>query len=132
MLKKEEEFDEITLRNFAFIWIGIFSLIGIYPVFYGGDIRILAISISFLFLLVVFFKPVILQGFYKKWILFGNFIGRIISTIILFVLFFGLFTPISILLKVLRKDLLDKKIEKSVKSYWVDRDMQPQSMRKQF
>jgi hypothetical protein len=47
-------------------------------------------------------------------------------------LYFGFFTPISLVLKLLGKDLLNKKIDKSQESYWVERKTQPQSMKNQF
>lgn len=72
------------------------------------------------------------MNFYKVFIKFGNLIGGIISKIIMFVLYFGLFTPVSIFLKIIAKDLLNKKVDKSKKSYWIERESQPQSMKQQF
>lgn len=120
------------IRDFAFIWAGIFAVIGVYPLFKSSDIRLWSIVIAFLFLIVGLSKPVLLNNFYKIWTKFGEFMGGIISKIILFILYFGLFTPISLFLKLLGKDLLDKKIDKSKHSYWTNRETQPESMKKQF
>ena len=69
---------------------------------------------------------------YNSWIKFGDAIGRVTSKIILFILFFLLFTPIALFFRVIGKDLLDKKIRRDKKSYWIERKEQPTSMRYQF
>jgi hypothetical protein len=114
------------LKIFAFIWSGIFIILAIY-----NNINIF-FYIAVIFLIIGFFKPFILTGFYNIWIKVGEFIGGIVSKIIMFILYFGLFTPISIFLKILGKDLLNKKVNKSEKSYWIKRETQPQSMKNQF
>jgi hypothetical protein len=69
---------------------------------------------------------------YKYWIKFGDKLGQFTSKIALSIIFFLLFTPISLFLKLMGKDLLDKNIEKSKKSYWIEREIQPTSMKYQF
>jgi hypothetical protein len=120
------------LKKFAFIWAIIFGIVGVYPIINSNEFKIWSISISVAFVLVGVFIPIILNIFYKIWIKFGEFMGRIISTIIMFILYFGLFTPISLFLKLLGKDLLNKKMDRSQNTYWVDRETQPQSMKNQF
>ena len=69
---------------------------------------------------------------YNGWIKFGEEIGKVTSKIILFILFFLLFTPIALFFRVIGKDLLNKKIQKEKKSYWIKREVQPTSMKYQF
>jgi len=69
---------------------------------------------------------------YKKWIAFGDIMGHYISSFILAILFFILFTPISFILKIFNIDLLNKKLDNSSTSYWVDREEEPSSMKYQF
>ena len=126
MVKKHD------LKVFALIWAGIFMAAGVLPLFKGGDIRIWAIAVSLLFVTVSIIKPELLTRFYQLWTKFGGFMGNIISKVMMFILYFGLFTPVSFVLKLLGKDLLDKKIDKSQKSYWIERETQPQSMKHQF
>lgn len=78
-------------------------------------------NIKFLFLL-----------FYKTWIKFGDFTSEIIAKIIIAILFYVVFTPVSIILKLLNKDLLNKKIDKNAKTYWIERNIQPLSLKNQF
>ncbi len=126
MIKKKD------LKSFALIWAIIFFIIGIYPLFNSEQIKFIPLIISFLFFLTGILKPQILTMFYKIWMKIGEFIGGITSKIVLFILFFGLFTPASFVLKLLRKDLLNKEIDKSAESYWITRESQPESMKRQF
>lgn len=136
------------LITFAYIWSLIFFVIGFYPLYKSGfsvlftinsiealetlNVRRWSLYVSLTFFVIGTLIPVILTGFYKVWVKFGEIIGGVISKIILLILFYGLFTPISIVLKILRKDLLHKKMDKKCKSYWLDRKLQPGSLKKQF
>lgn len=114
------------LRVFIFIWAVIFSLAG-----FLLDIKEW-FYISSLFILLGVLKPRLFTTFYVVWVRVGEIIGGVLSKVILLILFFGVFTPVSIILKLLGKDLLNKKMDKSKQSYWVDREVQPQSMKNQF
>ena len=136
------------LRTFAYIWTLIFFVIGFYPLYQSGfsvlltidslktlkslNVREWSLYVSLAFLIIGTIIPKVLSGFYKVWVKFGEMIGGVISKIILLILFYGLFTPISIVLKILRKDLLHKKLDKKCQSYWINRTMQPGSLKKQF
>lgn len=120
------------LRDFSLIWSAIFFFIAIFPLFGGGDIRMIPLGVCGIFLVIAIARPSILVGFYKLWIKFGDFMGGIISRVILSVLFFGMFTPIAFFLKFAGKDLLKKKLDKDGTSYWIKRESQPGSLKNQF
>lgn len=126
MIKKSD------LKTFALIWAGIFMLVGMVPFLKHGNIRIWAVAVSLIFIILAFTKPEMLTKFYQVWMKIGHFIGGIISKIIMFILYFGVFTPISLFLKLIGKDLLNKKVDTSQKSYWINRERQPESMKNQF
>ncbi len=113
------------LRIFGLIWSFIFIVLAL-------SFSKLLFIVAGLFIVVSVALPNSMTGFYKVWVKFGGIIGGIISKVILFVLYFTIFTPVAFVLKLLGKDLLNKKIDKSVDSYWNDREVQPQSMKNQF
>lgn len=123
---------EKDLKSFGHIWAGIFGFIAFIPLFKGQDLRIWAIVISLIFLAISILKPQFLQQFYKIWTAFGTFMGGMVSKFMLFILFYAFFTPIALLLRMLKKDALHKNIDKNKKSYWIERDVQPESMKYQF
>ena len=120
------------LKFFSYIWITIFFILGIYPLFGSHKINLIFISIAIIIYIISLINIKILEKFYDIWMKIGEFLGKISSTIIMFILFFMLFTPISFILKLLSKDLLKKKIDKNSTTYWIKRDEQPQSMKNQF
>jgi len=123
---------EHDLKMFAIIWSAIFAVIGVLPILKDDEVKIWAIIIALIFNIIAFTKPQILTRFYKIWMKFGEFIGGIMSKIMMTILYFGIFTSVSIFLKIIGKDLLDKKIDKSQTSYWIERENQPESMKNQF
>ena len=120
------------LKKFALIWSLIFLIVGIWPLFSGNAIRLWAIIIMFIFGIIAFLKPSLLNSFYIIWVKFGEVIGGVISKVIMTILFYGLFTPIAFILKLLNKDLLKKKLDKNRSSYWIKRETQPGSLKNQF
>lgn len=120
------------LKTFGLIWVGIFVFIELLQFVKNDVILIWPLVISFLFISIIIINPLILTGFYKLFTKIGEFIGNIMSKIILIILFYGLFTLISIVLKILKKDLLNKKINKDCKTYWIERENQPGTLKNQF
>jgi len=64
----------------------------------------------------------LLKPIYSGWMKVAHLIGEIITTIILSLLFFTMFGLVGIILRIIRKDLLDRKIETSRDSYWINRE----------
>jgi len=82
--------------------------------------------------LVLFNHPLlqrVLALLLKLWYPIGQFI-----TIFLFVLtFFFIFAPVGLILRAFKKDILNRKIEPSRLSYWVDRSQkEPNNYTQQF
>lgn len=122
------------LRAFGLIWALIFLIVAFLPLINGHELRIWAVLISFLFTITSLFFPNFYKKtyFYQTWIRFGSFIGKINSKIIITILFYAIFLPIGIILRILGKDLLNKKIDKTLPSYFIDRKAPLQNMKNQF
>ncbi len=126
--------DKKQLRSFGFIWAFIFLGIALYPLLKEAPLRLWSLYIAIGFTVISITFPLFYQKiyFYQGWIKFGNVVGNINSKIIIFILFYVIFLPMGILLKIFRKDLLKKRIDKSAKSYFLDRKDQPKEMQNQF
>lgn len=119
-----------NLRVFGFIWALIFAYLS-YKNILSGKI--------FFVLFCIFFATSILQPqlflktkIYQNWVKFGNILGKINGFLISSILFFLIFTPGALILKILKKDLLNKKLNSSATSYFIDRKLQPGDMKNQF
>jgi len=80
------------------------------------------IAASIIFVCLTVFRLDVLKPIYTGWMKVAHLIGEIITTIILSLLFFVVFGLAGIILRIIRKDLLDRKIETSRNSYWINRE----------
>ena len=58
-------------------------------------------------------------------------LGNVISPIVMSIIFFLVVTPTSFIMKILGKDLLNLK-KNNKNSYWIEKQKQNSSMKKQF
>jgi len=111
------------LRNFG-LTIGIILVVLGGLVFWRGKREfspyLLSVAATFITLGLTF--PGILKPLQKVWMEFSAVMGFFVSRIILSGLFFLILSPIGLIARLLGKDLLDRKIDKSVGSYWKNRD----------
>lgn len=118
-------------RNLGILFSLIIFLIFLYN-FYLKNYNYYILSISIVLLFLSFKKPSYLNPFSFLWYRIGEILGVIITPIITNAVFFLLFTPLGFVLKMLGINLLVVKIQKSKESYWVERKIEPTSMKRQF
>ena len=112
-------------RSFGVLFSIVFLLIAFWPILEShslNDVKIWSLIVSLVFLILAIIKSKILTPFNIVWIKFGNFLGKIIAPIILAILFFLVVTPIGFLLRIFNKDILNLRITKNLKTYWLTRD----------
>lgn len=126
----KQEIKSRDLKVFGVIWGIIFAIIS----YNSQKFSIIAAIISATFFLTAALYPQIYVRikFYQNWVKFGNILGKINGFLISAILFYGIFTPVGIILKILKKDPLNKKLNTSSSSYFIDRKMQPGDMKNQF
>ena len=121
-----------TERGFGLIFATVFVIIGLYPVLQGQDIRLWAFIIALIFLFFGIFLPKALIVPNKLWFKFGILLGAIVSPIIMGIIFFLTVTPTGMIMRLLGKDILNQKINKTIKSYWIQKINSLDSMKNQF
>ena len=119
-------------RNFGLVFFVVFLILGLWPIKNGGEINIFLILISLVFLFLAITKSKFLTPLNKLWFKFGIKLGAIIAPIVMGVVFFLVVTPIGILMKITGRDLINKKINKNSKTYWLNRKKAVGSMKRQF
>jgi multisubunit Na+/H+ antiporter MnhG subunit len=132
MTKWERPPGKKELMAFNLIFAVIFLAVSLLPLIKGGGIRTWSITVSLALFVIAVTYPRATIGFYRVWIKFGGFIGRVNSKIILGLLFYLVITPIGLIFRLLGKDILHKKMDKNKSSYYEDRHVQPGSMKNQF
>ena len=128
--------DKKALKAFGLMMGVVFSVISVVLLYknkmtaftvFGG------IAGAFYFSALVY--PMLLTGIYVRWMKFAEVIGRFNAKIILSLMYTTVFTLFRVLLFLLRKDLLQKKFDSSLDSYWTDHEPMgndPKRYEKQF
>ena len=111
--------DTKNLRDFGFIMALAFMIITV--IFYlKHRIYLKPIIIgSFLFLGAGIFRPQALKQLYIIWMKLANILSWIMTRVILSIIFILVVTPLGFIVKLTGKDLLDLKIDKEARSYWI-------------
>ena len=118
-------------RSFGIVFFVFFLLIALYPLTYGGEIRIWSLIISIIFLTLGLLNSKILVPLNKIWFKFGILLGKIASPLIMGIIFFLVVTPIGFIMRLLGKDVLNLKYNKN-KSYWIEKKGPKSKMKNQF
>ena len=126
MKKTKEEKNNII---FGLIFCFTFFWAGMYPSLLSKNIKILFIILGSIILIITIYKPNNLSFLNKQWIKFGVILGNFFSPIFLFIIFFLIITPTGIFLKIINKDVMGLKKKNS---YWINRDNELQTMKRQF
>ena len=121
-----------TERSFGLVFAAVFTIIGFYPLWYNENIRLWACIIAFIFLFFGIFFPKILIVPNKLWFKLGLLLGAIVAPIVMGMIFFLTVTPIGIIMRLFGKDVINQKIKKNAKSYWIKRKKTVSSMKNQF
>ena len=119
-------------RNFGLVFFVVFLIVALWPLKYEEDIRLWSLALSIIFFILGILNSKLLTPLNKLWFKFGIFLGVIVSPIIMGIVYFLVVTPIGILMRILGKDLLKTSKVKNTSTYWIKRDKQLSTMKKQF
>ena len=118
-------------RSFGIVFFIFFLIIGTYPIFFQGELRIWSFIVSIIFLLLGIINSRFLTPLNLLWFKFGMLLGKIVSPIVMGLVFFLVVTPTGIIMRILNKDLLRLK-KKHIKTYWIERPSIKSDMKNQF
>ena len=119
-------------RSFGLLFFIVFLAISLWPLKSQEDLRLWAFILSLIFLVLGVLNSTFLNPLNKLWHKFGIFLGSIISPIVMGVVFFMVVTPVGLIMRFLGKDLLRIKKSKFVSTYWISREKQNNTMKRQF
>ena len=118
-------------KGFGIVFFIFFLIISFWPFIEGQSLRIWALTVSLIFLVLGLLNSKLLSPFNLIWVKFGEVLGRIIAPIAMGVVYFIIITPIGLFMRLIGKDLLRTKFSKN-KSYWIKREQNIGSMKRQF
>ena len=119
-------------RNFGLVFFVVFLIVALWPLKYEEDIRLWSLVLSIIFFILGILNSKLLTPLNKLWFKFGIFLGRIVSPVVMGIVYFLVVTPTGIFMRFLGKDLLKTSKIKQASTYWIQRDKQQSTMKKQF
>ncbi|MCR6629377.1 MAG: SxtJ family membrane protein [Magnetospirillum sp.] len=122
-------------RSFGFVFTAVFAIIGLVPLWNGGEVRPWALLASALVLIAAVAMPRVLHRPNVLWSKFGMLLHRVMSPLILSAMFFVIITPLGLLMRASGKDPLRLRRQRDAESYWIMRTPpgpEADSMKQQF
>ena len=119
-------------RSFGFLFFIVFLAISLWPLKSQEDLRLWAFILSLTFLVLGILNSKFLTPLNKLWHKFGIFLGTIVSPVVMGIVFFIVVTPTGLIMRFLGKDLLRINKSKFVSTYWISREKQNNTMKRQF
>lgn len=114
-----------SVRKFGLLFAVIGVLLAAYLIYRGSAQWYWPIAGSLLFLVAAFVGYPILKPLYIGWMTFAFILAWVNTRILLGVFYYCIVTPIGVLMRLAGKDLLDRKIDRSAKTYWKKREKEP-------
>ena len=122
---KTDDLDLPSDKNFGFLFVVIFFLLGLYG--FKNDwyipIVFLCFLLSFFLIPISIFYFKILAPLNKIWFLVGVYMAKIINPIVLGLIFFLILTPVALLGKLMGRDELKlNDVYGNKNTYWINRN----------
>lgn len=134
-LSQEEDIKINSERSFGCVMCVFFMLVSVFPLFFGGSVRMWAGGIAILFLLLALFAPFLLKPLNFLWFKLGMLLHMITNPIIMGIIFFGTVVPTALIFRIQKKDILNLSFDPQAQSYWISRrpsGPEPSTMKDQF
>ena len=128
--------DKKQVRTFGWGLTGFFLVIGALKLVFSGEYVLhwqLIAALTTAVLNIVF--PQAIFPVYKLALFLAKGLGWVNTRLLLGIIYFLVFTPIAIVFRIMGKDLLDRKIDRQVTTYWKYRDrgkFNPASVENQY
>ena len=119
-------------QKFGLLFFIIFLSLSFFPFQLTISFNYIFFSIAIFFVIITILNLKLLGVLRNIWIKVGEYLGYIIAPIVMGIVFFLVITPIGLVLKLIGKDLLRLKFDETNNSYWIKRDKDINSMKKQY
>ena len=119
-------------KSFGVVFSLLLLFIGIYLYISAEIINYWLLGGAFILLLLAYLAPQVLTIPNNLWFKLGLGLGAIFVPIVISFVYFVTVVPVGVMARLLGKDLINQKIDKSVKSYWIVRKQPVGSMKDQF
>lgn len=111
-----------NVRNFGYLFGGICALATVFFLYKGNGVWMWTAAGVLFFIATALAGYPLLKPLYIGWMLFAFVLGWFNTRLLLGLFFYLVLSPIGLGLRLAGKDLLGRKIDRNVKSYWIRRE----------
>ncbi|MEE8393802.1 MAG: SxtJ family membrane protein [Rhodospirillales bacterium] len=132
---RKDEVKAGSERSLGLVFAAVFAIIGLFPLWDGGPLRIWGLVVGAVFVFLGLAAPGTLKPLNQIWFRFGLLLHKVVSPLVMGLLFFTTITPFAVVMKIMGKDSLKLKFDRKAESYWIERHPpgpDPKSMTNQF
>jgi hypothetical protein len=126
-LIEQAETGKKEVRSFGLLFAVLCALAGAYMAWRGKPAAWVVFTLSGLFLLTGLFLPRVLGPVYRAWMRFAALLAWFNTRLLLSLFFYLMLTPLGLLMRVFGKDLLHQRVDRTVGTYWIKRDVRGKS-----
>jgi len=119
-------------KSFGVVFSLVFFIVAIYLWINSEGVYIWELVISILFLLLAYVRPVLLAPLNRLWFKFGMLLSSIVTPIVMAIIYIVVVIPTGVILRILGKDPLKQRLDRDLKSYWIEREDPVGTMKNQF
>ena len=122
-------------RGFGIVFTVVFAIIAAWPLLSAEPPRNWALAIAAAFLVATVVRPSVLAPLNRVWTRFGLLLHKVTNPLIMGIVFFIAVTPVALIMRARGKDPLNRKIDPTARSYWIERappGPAPETMSNQF
>jgi len=109
-------------RSFGFLFVVVFALIAGVAWWRASSLALWSAVLSVLTLVVTLVRPSALRPLNRIWMKLAELLHRFVSPIVLGIIYFVLLTPIAWIFRLRGRDVLRRRADPAVSSYWISRD----------
>jgi hypothetical protein len=109
------------LRSFGLVVGAGLAIIGLFPLVFGRDMRMWALTVAAILVGTGLILPAALRPLFRVWMALAEVLGWVNTRIILLLVYYFVIVPIGWMLRLSGKDILSLKFDPRAESYRVPR-----------
>jgi hypothetical protein len=114
--------DKRQLKQFAYLWLGFFALVGLYLLVRDSRSAATIFFIIAAFGIVGSIRPEFLRPIYVLWMAAAMPIGWCISHLLLLTVYYLAITPLGLLMLLCKYDPMNRQFNRAARTYWEPHD----------
>ena len=108
--------------------MGLLAAAGFYFIGHHHTRAYIAVGVTGVSLALTFLAFPVWLAFFRRWMIFAEFMGMVMSTVLLTIFFYLFFTPIVLVTRLFGKKMLDLSWHDERDSYWIEKSETPATL----